>query len=67
MAAKRIQPPRRWDCGTISTNFDGIWEMSVEPSDTTNDTHPTFCYAASMLHSRRLTIIATVVTEKLNA
>ncbi len=30
MAAKRVQPPLRWDCGMISTNVSGIWEMSVQ-------------------------------------
>ena len=29
MAAKGIEFPWRWDGGTISTNLDGIWEMSV--------------------------------------
>ncbi len=28
MAAKGIQSPRRWDCGMISTNLEGIWGMS---------------------------------------
>ena len=29
-AAKGIQFPWRWDAGTISTNFDGIWGMSAQ-------------------------------------
>ncbi len=27
--AKGIQPPLRWDCGTIARKLDGIWEMSA--------------------------------------
>jgi hypothetical protein len=29
MAAKGMEFPWRWDGDTISTNLDGIWEMSV--------------------------------------
>ena len=30
MAAEGMQFPWRWESGTISTNLDGIWGMSVE-------------------------------------
>jgi len=46
---------------------DDIANMCCEPSGGTDNTHPTFCYGASMSHRRHLTIIATVATEKLNA
>ena len=29
LAAEGMQFPWRWDAGTISTNLDGIWGMSV--------------------------------------
>ena len=33
MAAKRMRFPWRWTSGTISTNMDVIWGMSVEMLD----------------------------------
>ncbi len=30
MAAKGMEFPLRWNSGTISTNLDGIWGLSVE-------------------------------------
>jgi len=33
MAAERIQFPRRWASGTISTNLDVIWGISTKISE----------------------------------